>query len=106
MFQLNKKEFEILKSQFVTSSWGGARTITYSFTENGVAIFTSVLTSERAVQVNIQIMRTFSNLCKMYMSHANLKKLLILLRVWEGVSYVNILAINLNKPLEGKEKQI
>ena len=60
MFQLTKEEYEILKSQFVTSSWGGARRATpYAFTEQGVAMLSSVLHSERAVQVNIAIMRAF-----------------------------------------------
>jgi len=60
MFQLTKEENENLKSQFVTSSWGRARRATpYAFTEQGVAMLSSVLHSERAVQVNIAIMRAF-----------------------------------------------
>jgi hypothetical protein len=56
MFQLTGEEFENLKSQFVTSSWGGARRATpYAFTEQGVAMLSSVLRSGRAVQVNIAI---------------------------------------------------
>ncbi|MGD0227206.1 MAG: ORF6N domain-containing protein, partial [Terriglobia bacterium] len=69
MFQLTKEEYEILKSQFVTSSWGGARRATpYAFTEQGVAMLSSVLHSERAVQVNIAIMRAFVKLREMLAS--------------------------------------
>ncbi len=59
MFQLTDQEFENLKSQIVIASWGGIRTAPYAFTEQGVAMLSSVLRSPRAVQVNIQIMRTF-----------------------------------------------
>ena len=62
MFQLTAKETEILKYQFGTSSWGGRRTRPYVFTEQGVAMLSSVLRSERAVQVNIAIMRAFVSL--------------------------------------------
>lgn len=63
MFQLRKEEFENLKSQFVISSWGGLRRATpYAFTEQGVAMLSSVLRSKRAIQVNIAIMRAFVKL--------------------------------------------
>ncbi len=56
MFQLNEDEFSDLKSQFVTSSWGGSRRAApYAFTEQGVAMLSSVLRSKRAVQVNVEI---------------------------------------------------
>jgi hypothetical protein len=55
MFQLSNEELEILKSQSVTSSWGGRRYPPYAFTEQGVAMLSSVLHSDRAVQVNIAI---------------------------------------------------
>jgi len=60
MFQLTQKEFEILKSQIVTSSWGGTRKLPYVFTEQGVAMLSSVLRSKKAIQVNIQIMMVFT----------------------------------------------
>lgn len=73
MFQLTKEEFEnlksqnvissedeILKSQNVISSWGGVRKWPYVFTENGVAMLSSVLRSKQAINVNIQIMRAFN----------------------------------------------
>lgn len=75
MFQLTNKEFSNLKSQIVTSSWGGLRRATpYAFTENGVAMLSSVLNSKRAIQVNIQIMRTFTKLREMIASHKDLAR--------------------------------
>lgn len=59
MFQLLQEEWEILKSQFATSSWGGTRKLPYAFTEQGVAMLSSVLRSDTAIEVNIRIMRTF-----------------------------------------------
>ncbi len=73
MFQLTNQEFKDLKSQFATSrQWGGRRTPPYAFSEQGVAMLSSVLHSPRAVQVNIEIMRTFVRLRKMLSSHADL----------------------------------
>ncbi len=69
MFRLNFKEFSNLRSQTVTSSWGGQRYLPYVFTENGVAMLSSVLNSERAILVNIQIMRTFTRIRKLLASH-------------------------------------
>jgi hypothetical protein len=63
MFQLSNQEFEILKSQIVTSSWGGARRANpYAFTEQGIAMLSSVLRSRNAIQINIAIMRAFVSL--------------------------------------------
>jgi len=59
MFELNSTEVQNLKSQIVTSSWGGARKGFLAFTEQGVAMLASVLNSDRAIGVNIQIIRTF-----------------------------------------------
>lgn len=58
-FQLDIDEWEILKSQFATSSWGGTRKLPYAFTEQGVAMLSSILHSDTAIEVNIRIMRTF-----------------------------------------------
>jgi hypothetical protein len=65
MFQLSTEEFQNLKSQFVTSSWGGVRKKPLAFTEQGVAMLSSVLKSKRAIQVNITIMRAFVELRRM-----------------------------------------
>ena len=59
MFQLTSNEFDNLKSQFATSSWGGVRKLPYAFTEQGVAMLSGVLKSPTAVEVNIRIMRAF-----------------------------------------------
>ena len=59
MFQLTEEEWQILKSQIVISSWGGIRKLPYAFTEQGVAMLSSVLRSNTAIQVNIHIMRAF-----------------------------------------------
>jgi hypothetical protein len=73
MFQLSEAEFADLKSQIVTSSWGGLRRAApYAFTEQGVAMLSSVLKSHRAIQVNITIMRTFVQLRELAVTHKEL----------------------------------
>ncbi len=62
MFQLNKQEWDNLKSQFVMSSYGGRRSLPYAFTEHGVLMLSSVLNSAKAIQVNIQVMRIFTRI--------------------------------------------
>ena len=75
MFRLSKHEFSNLKSQSVTSSsWGGRRSPPNAFTEQGVAMLSSVLRSPRAVAVNIEIMRAFVRLREILASHAELSK--------------------------------
>ncbi|HEY9198666.1 MAG TPA: ORF6N domain-containing protein [Gammaproteobacteria bacterium] len=80
VFQLTKQEDTNLKSQIVTSSWGGARrALPYAFTEQGVAMLSSVLRSPRAVQVNIEIMRTFVKLRQLLTSNVELARKLAVL---------------------------
>ena len=75
MFVLNAKEVAILRSQIVTSrSWGGRRYPPMAFTEQGVAMLSSVLRSKRAVKVNIEIMRAFVRLRQLLKSHADLAR--------------------------------
>jgi hypothetical protein len=74
MFQLSDDEFGNLRSQIVTSSWGGRRTPPYAFTEQGVAMLSSVLHSDRAVQVNVEIIRAFVRLRRLLASHAELAR--------------------------------
>ena len=74
LFQLTADEHKNLKSQFVISSWGGARTAPYAFTEQGVAMLSSVLRGPRAVQVNIAIMRTFVRLREMLATNQKLRR--------------------------------
>jgi hypothetical protein len=72
MFQLTAAEFENLRLQSATSSWGGRRYLPYAFTEQGVAMLSSVLKSPRAVQVNIAIMRAFVRLRQLLATHRDL----------------------------------
>ena len=69
MFQLTKEEFENLRSQFATSSWGGRRRLPYAFTEHGVLMLSSVLKSKKATEVNIHIMRIFTSMRKLLLGH-------------------------------------
>lgn len=61
-FLLTDRELSNLKSQIATASWGGRRTLPWAFTEQGVAMLSSVLNSDRAIQVNIQIIRIFTKM--------------------------------------------
>jgi hypothetical protein len=74
MFQLTNQEVKNLIFQFGTSRWGGTRKLPYAFTENGVAMLSSILNSKRAIQVNIQIMRTFTRPREMMTSHKDLAR--------------------------------
>lgn len=73
MFQLTQSEFENLKSQFVTSSWGGKRKLPLVFTEQGVAMLSGILNSDRAIAVNIQIMRIFTRVRQMLTDNTELR---------------------------------
>jgi|SRR3989338_10076142 len=70
MFQILKKEFENLKSQIVTASWGGRRNLPFAFTEQGVAMLSGVLKSDTAVRVSIQIMSAFVSMRRFISSNA------------------------------------
>ena len=69
MFTLSEKEWENLRSQFVTSSWGGIRYRPNVFTEQGVAMLSSVLNSKTAIEVNIRIIRVFTKLREYALTH-------------------------------------
>ena len=72
MFELSDKEFANLRSHFGTSSWGGVRYAPMAFTEHGIAMLSSILNSDRAMQVNIQIIRIFSRMSRMLLDHKDL----------------------------------
>ena len=72
MFQLTEEEWQHLKSQFVTSSWGGARKLPFVFTEQGVAMLSSVLNSETSILVNIQIIRVFTKMKQLLIDNKEL----------------------------------
>ena len=110
MFQLSKKEFEHWRSQFVTSNADrmGLRYPPMAFTEQGVAMLSSVLRSERAIDVNIAIMRTFVKLRQMLETHAELaRKLAELENKYDDQFRVVFDVLNeLMIPPEPKRKQI
>ncbi|MDD8018583.1 MAG: ORF6N domain-containing protein [Bacteroidota bacterium] len=74
MFELSDKEFQHLRSQFVTSSWGGIRYKPFAFTEQGVAMLSGILNSTRAIEVNIEIMRAFVKLRQWLSAHKELER--------------------------------
>jgi hypothetical protein len=74
MFQLTNIEFENLISQFVTSSWGGVRKLPFAFTEHGVTELASVLRSEKAITINIKIVRAFIALRYFGLGYAELNQ--------------------------------
>jgi len=80
MFELTPDEFKNLRRQIGTSSWGGSRYMPMAFTEQGVAMLSGLLNSQKAVHVNIQIMRAFVQLRHMLIDHAELKRELEALR--------------------------
>jgi len=122
MFQLSRNEMDDLRRQFGTSSlrsqivisslgeggWGGRRYRPYAFTEQGVAMLSSVLRSARAVQVNVAIMRAFVQLRRLLASHADLaRKLAALERKYDAQFKVVFDAIReLMNPPESKRKSI
>ena len=74
MFQLSNKEFDNLMSQIVISSWGGTRKLPYAFTEHGITMLASILRSEKAIEVNIQIVRAFVILRQYALGYAELNQ--------------------------------
>lgn len=73
MFQLTKEEFDILIFQIGTSKWGGRRKLPFAFTEQGVAMLSGVLHSDRAIKVNIQIMRVFTKVREILMDNMSIR---------------------------------
>ncbi len=72
MFRLTKEEFENLKSQFATSRWGGGRKLPLAFTEQGVSMLSGVLNSETAIRVHIQIIRVFTKMRELLLTHKDI----------------------------------
>ena len=73
MFELSNQEFTILRSQITTSSWGGNRYVPMVFTEQGVAMLSSVLNSAYAIMVNIQIMRVFTKVRELLVDNLSIR---------------------------------
>src|SRR5438477_9131791 len=72
MFQLTGQEFENLRSQIATSSWGGRRNLPFAFTEHGVAMLSAVLASDRAVKMSVVIIRAFVRMRELLANHKEL----------------------------------
>ena len=108
MFQLDFQEVRNLIFQFGISSWGGTRKLPRAFTEQGVAMLSSVLRSKRAAQVNVEIMRTFVRLRQLLASHKDLaRKLEELEKKYDGQFRVVFDAIrHLMAPPEPKPRRI
>ncbi len=90
MFELTNKEFENLRSQIGTSSWGGTRYMPMAFTEQGVSMLSSILNSKTAIEVNIRIIRVFTKLREYALTH---KEILLQL-------------VKLEKEVKGNSKDI
>jgi hypothetical protein len=106
MVQLTKEEFDNLRYHFGTSRLGGRRYLPYAFTENGVAMLSSILNSPKAIRVNIQIMRTFTKLWEMIASHKDLtKKLNELEKKYDGQFQIVFEAIRQIMEVEEQPKK-
>jgi hypothetical protein len=90
MFELTEEEMKNLTSQFVTSSWGGTRHQSFAFTEQGVAMLSSVLKSKIAIHVNISIMRAFVLMRQWALTHQELSKRLDALEQQYGQKFSDI----------------
>jgi hypothetical protein len=111
LFQLTEQETANLRSQFVTSSYGGRRYLPYAFTEEGIAMLSSVLRSPRAVQVNIAIMRAFVRLRQVLATHKELTQKIDLLekRVLKHDSNIRELVRDIRRlslPKQQMEKKV
>ena len=108
MFELTKEESDNLRSQFGTSRWGGSRYIPMVFTEQGVAMSSSVLNSSRAIAVNIRIIRVFTKIREMLMDNSNIK--LEIKKIKKNLSNQNknieLVFHYLDELIEKKEKPI
>ena len=106
MFQLTSEEWENLKSQNATSSWGGRRKLPYAFTEHGVLMLSSVLNSKRAIAVNIHIMRVYTRLREMLLTHKDVLAELEKIKTQIGSNQSDIEVIfNYLKQLEAAKQQ-
>ena len=86
MFEMTKEEFENLRSQFGTSTWGGTRYMPYCFTQEGIAMLSSVLRSKTAIDMNIAIMRAFVAMRRMAHGY---EELYTVLKNWKSVQTNN-----------------
>lgn len=102
-----KFRIDILKCQIGTSSWGGVRKLPFSFTEQGVAMLAGVLNSDRAIMVNIQIMRVFTEMRKMLMDNTELRLAIeeIKKKTENNVKNIEVVFQHLDELIEKKESK-
>jgi len=104
MFELTQEEWTNLRSQIATSSWGGKRYLPFAFTEQGVAMLSSVLNSERSIEVNISIMRAFVMMRQWALNHQELSARLDELEQEYGQKFSDIEQL-LNYLIQQDQKQ-
>lgn len=106
MFQLSEKEVQILMSQIATSSWGGLRKLPYAFTEHGVLMLSSVLNNDKAIEINIRIMRIFTRFRQMLIENADLRNAIEKLekKTENNTRNIEVVFQYLDELLEKKEK--
>jgi len=90
MFELSTEEWAVLRSQFASSSWGGQRYNPYAFSEQGVAMLSSVLNSEVAIDINISIMRAFVMIRQFALTYQELNEKLIALEKKHNQKFTDI----------------
>ena len=104
MFQLTKEELQILMSQFVTSSWGGIRKLPNAFTEHGVTMLASILRSDKAIKMNIVVVRAFIALRQVANQYKELAKKLTQLESTNSKQFKEIYQ-TLNYLIDKKQKE-
>jgi len=90
MFELTQEEWNNLRSQIATSSWGGKRYLPFAFTEQGVAMLSAVLNSQRAIETSVQIMRAFVLIRQWALNHQELTEKLTALEQQYGQKFKDI----------------
>lgn len=105
MFELTENEIQNLTSQFVTSSWGGQRHKPFAFTEQGIAMLSSVLKSKKAIHMNISIMRAFVMMRQWALNHQELTEKLHALEQRYGQQFKDIEQV-LNYLIQKDQKTI
>ena len=105
MFELSQKEWLNLRTQFATSSWGGKRFAPFAFTEQGVAMLSSVLNSDTAIDINISIMRAFVLMRQWALEYQDLQEKLTDLEKRFGQKFTDIEQV-LNYLIQKDQKQV
>ena len=104
MFQLTPTEYKNLKSQIVTSSWGGSRKLPFAFTEHGVTMLAGILRSEKAIHINIMVVRAFIALRQVALQYKELAEKLAALENTHNQQFNEIYQV-LNFLIDKKQKE-